>query len=100
MPKTLGDWLHYSVLKWQMPGVAYKAYDGNWHRYEGELPGWSHCGKWLSDQFVFQAAGRNRRWRNPWASPRSRTYSTRILCPSCFADEIRLLDALRQEGGE
>lgn len=98
MPKSLADWLHYSTLKWQMPGVAHRDVGGVWHKYPGELPGWADCGKWLSKPFVRQSSGKGFRWRNPWAGPKSRTYSIKSLCPVCFAAEIRLLQALA--GGE
>ena len=95
MPKSFADWIRYSGLQWQMEGIAHKLrHGGTWHRYEGELPGWAHCGTWLSQSLVIQTVGRGQRKASPWQAEGE--YKLNSLCRSCFAREIPIISQVRE----
>jgi hypothetical protein len=91
--KELTAWLHYKALEWRMPGVAHQHdLSGVWHKFEGSLPGWAHCGVWLADSHVRASAGKGHKRQSPWWG--SGTAKTLALCPKCFHQELPLLTAL------
>jgi len=94
VPKSLHGWLHYSALKWMMPGEAVQEdHGGMWHKLSDSA--WTECGRWV--------AGANRRagagfgpsrfsLRSPWWGRGSLPVAN--LCPKCFAVELPILAEL------
>lgn len=93
--KTLTAWLHYSALSWRMPGVAHQhALSGGWHKFEGSLPGWAHCGVWMASDHVRASAGKGHDRQSPWWG--MGTVRPGRLCPQCFHVELPLLRVLAE----
>lgn len=92
-PRTLGHWLWGNMLDWKMPGQAVQfSYDKRWHRYDGELPGWTECGRWTRPENVKAFAGKGHKIRNPVAAVRG--MRGQRFCVTCFAHELPVIDAV------
>ena len=97
--KTLAEWVHYSMLKWRMPGLAVKFdHGGTWHKVDEQPPTYTHCHRFIGDgDNLREVVGKYMDRQSPWDGRGNSSLGG--LCSTCWKEEIPLLQVLESELG-